>query len=100
MGVVDELLRTSGSNLPPTKNGDHMRWKLMKNGNFDIQSFYNKLRGPLPIIFLWKSIWKVKALWRIFFIFWITVWDKILTGNNFQGRDFDTGALCFIVMEK
>ena len=43
MGVVDEFLRTLGSNLPPTKNGDRMRWKLMKNEDFDIHSFYNKL---------------------------------------------------------
>ena len=43
MGVVDEFLRTLGSNLPPTKNGDRMRWKLTKNGDFDICLFYNKL---------------------------------------------------------
>ena len=51
MGVGDEFLHTWGFNLPPTENGDHMRWKLTKNGDFDIHSFYNKLRGPLPIIF-------------------------------------------------
>ena len=56
MGVGDEFLHTWGFNLPPTENGDHMRWKLTKNGDFDIRSFYNKLRGPLPIIFPWKSI--------------------------------------------
>ena len=43
MGVVDEFLCTLGSNLPPTENRDRMRWKLMKNGDFDIHSFYNKL---------------------------------------------------------
>ena len=36
MGVVDEFLRTLGSNLPPIENGDRLRWKLMKNGDFDI----------------------------------------------------------------
>ena len=51
MGGVDEFLRTLGSNLPPTKNGDRMQWKLTKNEDFDIRSFYNKLRSPLPIIF-------------------------------------------------
>ena len=56
MGVEDEFLRTLGSNLPLTENGDHMRWKLTKNGDFAIRSFYNKLRGPLPIIFPWKGI--------------------------------------------
>uniref|UniRef100_A0A7N2RCY0 GHMP kinase C-terminal domain-containing protein n=1 Tax=Quercus lobata TaxID=97700 RepID=A0A7N2RCY0_QUELO len=44
LGVVDEFLCTLGSNLPQTKNGDRMRWKLTKNGDFDIRSFYNKLR--------------------------------------------------------
>ena len=43
LGVVDEFLRTLGSNLPQTKNEDHMRWKLTKKGGFDIRSFYNKL---------------------------------------------------------
>ena len=36
MGGVDELLPTLGSNLPNPENGDCMRWKLMKNGDFDI----------------------------------------------------------------
>lgn len=67
MGVVDEFLCTLDSNLPPTENGDRMRWKLTKNGDFDIRSFYNKLRGPLPIIFPWKGIWKVKAPQRVSF---------------------------------
>ena len=43
MGVVDEFLRTLGSNLPVAENRDCMRWKLTKNGDFDIRSFYNKL---------------------------------------------------------
>ena len=51
MGGVDDFLRTLGSNLPPTKNGDRMGWKLTKNGDFDVLSFYNKLRSPLPITF-------------------------------------------------
>ena len=36
MGSVDEFIRTLGSNLPPTENGDRMRWKLTKNGDFNI----------------------------------------------------------------
>ena len=40
---MDEFLRTLGSNLPPTENRDSIRWKLTKNGDFDIRSFYNKL---------------------------------------------------------
>ena len=62
MGVVDEFLRTLGSNLPPTENRDSIRWKLTKNGDFDIRSFYNKLWGPLPIIFLGKVFGRLRLL--------------------------------------
>ena len=83
---MDEFLRTLGSNLPPTVNGDRMRWKLTKNGVFDIRSFYNKLRSPLLIIFPWKGVWKVKAPRRVSFFVWTAVWDRILTGDNLRGR--------------
>ena len=36
MGDVDDFLRTLGSNLPPTEDGDRMQWKLTKYGDFDI----------------------------------------------------------------
>ena len=67
MGDVDAFFCTLGSNLPPTENGDYMRWRLSKNGNFNVRSFYNKLRGPMPIIFPWKSVWKVKPPQRVSF---------------------------------
>ena len=86
---MDEFLRTLGSNLPSIENGDRMRWKLMKNGDLDICSFNNKLRGPLPIIFPWKGIWKVKAPRCVSFFVWTAVWDKILTSDNLRGRGFD-----------
>ena len=89
MGGVDDFLCTLGSNLPPIENGDCMRWKLTKNGNFDVQLFYNKLRSPLPIFFPWKGVWKVKALRRISFFVWTAVWDRILTGDNLRGRVMD-----------
>ena len=90
---MDEFLRTLSSNLPPTENGDRMRWKLTKNGVFDIRSFYNKLRSPLSIIFPWKGVWKVKALRRVSFFVWIAVWDRILIGDNLKGR---MGFLIFV----
>ena len=56
MGGMNEFLYTLGSNLPHTKNRDHMRWKLTKNGDFDIRSFYNKLRSPLRVsFFVWTA---------------------------------------------
>ena len=55
---------------------------LKSKGVFDIRSFYNKLRSPLPIIFPWKGVWKVKAPRRVSFFVWTVVWDRILTGDN------------------
>ena len=66
-----------------------MQLKLTKNEDFDIRSFYNKLRGSLSIIFPWKGVWKVKSLRRVSFFVWTTVWDKILTGDNLRGRGMD-----------
>ena len=33
MGDVDDILHTLGSSLPPTENGDRIRWKLTKHGD-------------------------------------------------------------------
>ena len=96
MGVVNVFLCTLGFNLPPTEIGDRMKWKLTKNGNFDICSFYNMLRGPLPIIFPWKGIWKVKAHRHVSFFVWTTAWDKILIGDNLWGRGFDFVDWCIM----
>ena len=80
-------------------NGDRMRWKLTKNGDFDIRLFYNKLRSPLPIVFPWKGVWKVKTPRRVSFFVWTVVWDRILTGDNL-GVDgiLSTGVSCVVVM--
>ena len=50
----------------------------------------------MPIIFPWKGIWKVKAPQRVSFFVWTTVWDKILTGDNLQGRGFDFVDRCIM----
>ena len=65
---------------------DWRSWKLTKNGALDIRSFYNKLRSPLPIIFPWKGVWKVKAPLHVSFFLWTVVWDRILIGDNLRGR--------------
>ena len=57
-----------------------------KEWAFNIRSFYNKLRNPLPIIFPWKGVWKVKAPRRVSFYVWTAVWDRILTGDNLRDR--------------
>ena len=72
----------------------------MKNGDFDIRSFYNELGGSSSTMFPWKGIWKVKAPRRVSFFIWTAIWDKILTGNNLRGRVLIllTNALCVIVV--
>ena len=50
----------------------------------------------MPIIFPWKGIWKVKAPWRLSFFVWTALWDKILTGDNLQGRGFDFVDWCIM----
>ena len=60
MDVVDDFLWFLASNLPQADEGDHLRWKLTKNGDFNIRLFYHKLHGSSFVVFLWKGIWKVK----------------------------------------
>ena len=55
------FLRILGANTPPMDVEDRMRWKLKFNGDFDIRSYYNKLRNSPSIVFPWKAIWNVKA---------------------------------------
>ena len=80
--VVDDFFRFLTSNLPLVTDGDRMRWKLTKNGDFTIRSYYYKLHGSSSVAFPWKGIWKVKAPQRVFFFVWIVAWDRILTGDN------------------
>ena len=95
-GVVDEFLHTLGSNLPHSEQGDCMIWKLSKKGDFDVRSFYDKLRSPLPIIFPWKGIWKVKAPTHVSFFVWSATWEKILTRDILRCRGFDFVDWCIM----
>ena len=98
--MVDEFLCLLTSNLPSGTNGDCLKWKLIKNGDFTIHSYYHKLYGSSSAIFLWKGIWKVKAPRRVSFFVWTAVWDRILTGDKLRLRGFDfvDCALCFIAV--
>ena len=81
------FLRILGANTPPLDVGDRMRWKLKPNGNFDIRSYYNKLRDSLSIVFPWKGIWRVKVPRRVSFFVWCVAWNKNLTGDNLRLRE-------------
>ena len=80
------FLRILGANTPPMDVGDRMRWKLKLNGDFDIWSYYNKLRNSPSIVFHWKAIWKVKTPRQVSFFVWCVTWNKILTGDNLRFR--------------
>ena len=88
-GDVDDFLLTLGANLPLFEQRDHMIWKLSKKGEFDVRSFYDKLRCPLPIVFSWKGVWKVKVPTYVSFFVWSAAWEKILTGDILWCRGFD-----------
>ena len=70
-----------------------MRWKLTKNGDFDIHSFYNKLQGLLLLSFLEKVFRRLRYLSISFFVWTITC-DKILTGDNLQSKGFNFVDQC------
>ena len=94
--VVDEFLCLLASNLPSGTDDDRLKWKLTKNGDFTIRSFYHKLHGSSSAVFPWKGIWKVKAPRRVSFFVWTTAWDRILTGDKLQLRGFDFVNWCIM----
>ena len=86
---MDDFFRFLASNLPSRIDGDRLKWKLTKNGDFTIRSYYHKLHGSSSIVFPWKGIWKVKAPWCVSFFVWTATWDRVLTGDNLRLRGFD-----------
>ena len=48
---MDDFFRFLAANLPVADDGDHLRWKLTKNGDFKIYSFYHKLCSSSSIVF-------------------------------------------------
>ena len=85
-----------GLNIPLMDIGDRMRWKLKPNEDFDIRSFYIKLRDSPSVVFPWKGIWKVKVPQRVSFFVWSVTWNKMLTGDNLRLRGFDFVNWCIM----
>ena len=48
---VDDFFQFLASKLPLADDGNRMSWQLTKNGDFNIRSFYHKLRGSSFIVF-------------------------------------------------
>ena len=85
-----------GANTPSMDVGDRMRWKLKLNRDFDIRSYYNKLRDPPSVVFPWKGIWRVKVPRRVSLFVWCVAWNKILTGDNLRLRGLDFVDWCIM----
>ena len=90
------FLHILGANTPPIDVGDWMRWKLKPSGDFDIRSYYNKLRDSPSIVFPWKVIWKAKAPRQVSFFVWCVAWNKILTGDNLRLRKLVFADWCIM----
>ena len=61
LDVVAAFNHILETHIPSDEVGDLMRWKLRKNGEFEIRSFYCGPRASSFVIFPWKAIWGVKA---------------------------------------
>jgi len=66
---------------------DRLVWNFSKRGLFEVKSYYGVLNRKDGPSFLWKSIWRVKALAMVTFFVWITTLSKILTHDNLRKRN-------------
>ena len=48
--VVDDFFGFLAVNLPSGTDGDRLRWRLTKNGDFTIRSSYHKLYGSSSVV--------------------------------------------------
>ena len=48
--VMDDFFRFLAANLPLGIDGDRLRWKLTKNEDFTICSYYHKLYGSSSVV--------------------------------------------------
>ena len=69
---------------------------MKPNGDFEIRSFYNKLRGSPSIVFPCKGIWRLKAPRRVSFFVWSVAWNRILPSDNLRCRGFDFVDWCIM----
>ena len=94
LDLMLDFLHIVEFSTPSLESEDHMRWKLKRNGDFDIRSFYNELRGPFSVVFPWKGVWKVEAPQQVSLFVWTVARDMILKGDNLRCRGFD---LCYVL---
>ena len=60
--LVGVFLHQLELHIPLNEDGDPLRWRLKKNGDFDIRSFFSDLKGSSSNAFPWKKK-KKKHMW-------------------------------------
>lgn len=72
--MLAAFLHLLESNIPFIESGDWVRWRLRKNGKFDIRCYYNLLRDLLLSLSLEKVFGVVKAHRQVSFFVWTAMW--------------------------
>lgn len=67
LDMVVAFLHLVDSHTLLSEGEDLARWRLKKNWEFDMLSYYNALRGSTTVSFPWKGVWGLKAPWRVFY---------------------------------
>ena len=94
MESIESLFLLLHSHATTSEEADKLTWALNRLGLFDTRSYYLALHASPTTAFLWKSIWKVKALRRVSFFVWTIAWRRILTCDNLMRRGFMMVGWC------
>ena len=61
--------------IPRGEEDDHLVWRLITSGVFDVCFFYKLLSGPNTDEFPWECIWCAKVPKWVYFFLWTTTND-------------------------
>lgn len=80
-------------NIPTGDGPDQVSWILTGNGQFDIRSYYEALRGSTGVCFPCKSgVIKLLERWLLA---WKTMWGKFFTYENLMKRRITLVNWCY-----
>ena len=88
------------ANLPSGTDGDQLRWKLTKNGDFTIRSSYHKLHGSYFVFFHGKVFGKLRHPGVSLSLFGqphVIGFSRVIT-CGLEALILLTGALCVVVV--
>lgn len=94
LDLLAAFLHLLESHIPFIESGDWVRWRLRKNGKFDIRSYYNLLWGLLPSLSLEKVFGVVKVHRQVSFFVWTAMWG--FTGDNLRRRGCTIVDWCYM----